>query len=311
MGNLALIVGNGLSIDLRYEKKYFWKFNPSKPLSWDFYINQKSGKISWKEAFPKFFDYYQSNKEEADRDNFLLFRDIGKHDDYQLRIEARHFLALAFSYYDNHVFPSRFWKWPRFIQQYAPRISDIISFNYDTIVERALSMVVLGYVLHSAHNHLPSVFKPHGCSRMDGTSKGILIEDEHGNPHLGYPLKCWRESNDFDEFDYLEYSETMVPRRESYCVLPHERNIFKHFQTQKPIWNQMHSRLGAVQHCLIIGHSYGEVDRPEIDQILDLLPENTTIHICNPFPPVDLIEKVKSTAREYSVHKDVPTFELK
>jgi hypothetical protein len=306
MRDVLLVVGNGISIDLRCEFPQFHALNSSAPWEWDFMILQGANGIHWRDAFPEFSAYCDKNLESIKGDKFEIFRNIRLSGNTLLRLEARHFLALAFAFYDTQVNPPRSWKWSQLIEKFRGRIFELVSFNYDTNVERALLHSHSLYALNGVHPEHPSVFKPHGCNQIEGAENGIVLQDENGNPHFGYPLRALLEGNDFNSFQRLTYSRTMMPRKESYCILPHEENVFSHFQMQSALWEGIAERYSNVRRCLIIGHSYGAADKPEIDRIINSLPLEAVVHVCNPYPSAELIQFVRSSGRECIVDSGVP-----
>ena len=99
-----------------------------------------------------------------------------------------------------------------------------------------------------------------------------------------YPLQNWLNTNDYAQC-LVHTERLMQPRLEAFCILPHEENLYKGFQWQDGIWNAMANNFSPVRHCILIGHSYGPADQPEIDEIASRLVSGTVLHLCNPHPP--------------------------
>ncbi|WP_205720087.1 hypothetical protein [Fodinibius halophilus] len=110
--NIALIVGNGLTIDLI--KKNDLSIDTSKPLSLSFDVPLNSGK-NWKEAFPIFFELYKNRfnkikycsrycKTDSDFDFFeFVSEEYLKHGDIDIDCEARQFLSFSYSYLQTKI----------------------------------------------------------------------------------------------------------------------------------------------------------------------------------------------------------------
>ncbi|OEZ81008.1 hypothetical protein JAB6_40430 [Janthinobacterium sp. HH104] len=304
MKNTLIIVGNGLSVDLC--RKIFSTLNPSTPLSWNFIINQPPNGIKWQDAFPRLSSYAKENLLKIKND-FELFKTIRETQPAEYRTEARHFLALAYTHFDNEIFIPRIWKWNKFIKNNLDKIFQVISFNYDTVVERTIidnlryhNQKVKGFLLNSygEDDRYLSVFKPHGCRMMEMHPNAI-----HTDFEITYPIKILLQENNVPLY-ILPRTQQLQPRKESFCILPFEENIFQEYQWQNDIWKTMINKYQNIEHCVIIGHSYAEVDRPEIDTIINSLPINAKIHICNPYPPLELELNLKKIGKNYAIYKD-------
>lgn len=300
MRDILLIIGNGLSIDLY--KSYFEKLNPSKPMDWDFHIDQDDKKISWQEAFPRFHMYFKENIVRLDGDYFKIFSEIKLRGDFKTQIEARHFLALAYTHHARATYIPRIWKWSKFIRSINPKIHTAISFNYDSCIE-----YVIGggggrknhsqrIVLNSYEKNAICIFKPHGCRTMDMDPRAINLGK------MRYPLNNFAGDNDAP-FIILDHERQNCARTQSYCILPYERNLYEDHQWQDKIWLNMKENHKEIKNCIIIGHSYGEVDRPEINRIVCSLPHEAKIHICDPLPSVDLEKYLQDQKRTYIIYR--------
>ncbi|MYM21941.1 hypothetical protein GTP46_04660 [Duganella sp. FT135W] len=293
MNDVLLIVGNGLSIDLCRYGNFYAGINTSKPLNWNFNIKQESGDLKWQDAFPQFHAYVTKNLDSFSGDNFLLFREIIENGDVRLRVEARHFLALAFAHLDQQLIIWPKWKWFVFINENIQRISGAVSFNYDSTLEKAIYNTGIPLLcINGFHDKYLSIFKPHGCNRFDMGDNTIVAG-------YGYPIRVLQEKNDTHSYKEVPADRTMHPRREAYTVLPHERNIFQDFSWQSHMWEEIKHRYAATKHCVVIGHSYGVVDRPEIDQIISALPLDAVVHYCNPGPCAELEAFVVESGRKW------------
>lgn len=311
MKDTLIVSGNGLSVDLC--KFSYLKFNTSKPLSWNFSINQQGGPIPWEDAFPEMYDLYKNEIEENEKDNFIFFKKVREIGSDKVRYQSRLFLAFAYTYFCLSIRTVRIplnWKWSRFIRRNIERIDCLISFNYDDILERLISGKGREEQINRAKISLYhkegyiKLFKPHGCHTM-GFPPGIIDFDiEHKYPSdsvfLENNVACVQ----------IPRHLLMRPRRESFCILPHENNVFDEFQWQRKVWQGMGESHSKIRHCLIVGHSYGHVDRPEINKIISTLPKSAIVHICNPYPDVDLIKNSSDNGNRVIIHKDLAPYEL-
>lgn len=299
MKDVLLIVGNGFSIDLY--KKYTKKLNPSAPLSWEFKINQNPTPISWQDAFPKLNKFSNENLIKFKNDNFELFRKARLTGDEDLEVEARHFLSLAYTHHDQSIYVPRVWQWSRFIKKIYRRIHTAISFNYDTTLEQILyrgTSIICDekIMIHGYHDELITVFKPHGCRRMDVDPRDVVMDGG-----VKYPINIQINRNDM-RYALLPHELQLSPRKQSFCILPYENNIFQKHQWQNGIWELLKEKNSKIKHCVVIGHSYGDVDRPEIDAIINSLPGNATVHVCDPSPSNELIRFLDAKNMNYKLY---------
>lgn len=307
MKDMALVVGNGLSISLCQSLRS--SINTSLPLDLNFVVRQKTPTFA-KGAFPQLFEAWKGFSAQGKTDHFDFFRlikresaastDLGA--EFQTEVEARHFLALAYSHVSLQLKPTSSWDWARFFKEEAKRLKIAISFNYDRILENSLSLANIQFATNSVESGKTILFKPHGSCEMDCNPQAISV------PNLGYPLMNWLNRNNYEAF-YLGSSNLMQPRQEAFTILPHEKNLYQEFQWQKGIWKNLAAHLAGVKHCLLVGHSYGEADQSEINRIIENLPAGATIYHCNRRrASEDLLRKVEFCGQRLLHFEGPPVF---
>lgn len=142
---IGLIVGNGLSLDLRAcRPNILDRWNTQSPLNWDLFTPGKP-EIPWLESLPNLKRAIaiirQANPHLTDFDLFERVLNGNSGDEeltFKAEVESRHFLTIAYSHY-NKVLDSidlRDWKWLEWIFGHRKFILTTVSFNYDLLVER-------------------------------------------------------------------------------------------------------------------------------------------------------------------------------
>jgi len=272
--DIAVIVGNGFSIDLC--SNFFPNINTSRPIDRNYIIEQQPPLMA-RAAFPQVFQAWEKFKATSD-DQFEFFRSVKSKKLVELEVEARHLLAMCYSDISLRLNIRAQWRWTRFFQSIAHRLRTAISFNYDRVLEGTFTHLGIQYSQNEIVNNCILLLKPHGSCNMDCNPSAIagLI--------ARYPLNNWLSANDYEQC-LVPTQRLMQPRLEAFCILPHEQNLYKRFQWQDSIWNAMESNLSPIRHCILIGHSYGAADQPEIDEIVSKLASGTVLHLCNPNPP--------------------------
>ncbi len=258
-------------------------------------------------AFPQLFSAWEEFSANGGNDQFEFFREIKRKsitinntNAFQTEVEARHFLALAYSDVSLKIKPHPSWDWARFLKEEGARLKLAISFNYDRILENSLSLANIQFSRNSVESGKVVLFKPHGSCEMDCNPSCISM------PNLGYPLQNWLNANDYAAH-YLSSELMMQPRQEAFAILPHEENLYRDFQWQNGIWKHLVEHLAGVKHCLLVGHSYGPADRSEINQIIESLPKGTTIYHCNKSDPnTDLLKAAESRGRRLLHFENIP-----
>lgn len=289
MKDIVVVVGNGFSIDLC--KNYFPEIDTATPLNRNYIIDQNPA-IMARAAFPRVFQAWEDFRFNGGG-QFDFFREIKCRGEMELEVEARHLLAMCYSDISRRLYIPVRWKWAQFFKSIAHRLRAAISFNYDRVLEGVFSSVGVQYSQNELVSNCIPLLKPHGSCNMDCHPMAI------SGLSAEYPLLNFLNSNDYQQF-LVDARRLMQPRLEAFCILPHEENLYKEFQWQGGIWSSMRSNFGPVEHCILIGHSYGPADQPEIDEIVSKLACGAVLHLCNPYPP-ETYERLCVVASEKGV----------
>lgn len=281
-----LLIGNGLTIDL-------WKIflkesstkNPAKPLDWDIPWGCKQ----FIDVLPHFKKRVLEIKEDCPKiSDFDLFNKISSstNQDKKVSTEARHYLAIAYSQFQQWIdsLDIKKWEWLKRIDGLRNEIKTIVSFNYELLVEAILGKLGIlfrRFGISEEENGIP-ILKPHGSIDFSLDQKSINVRPV-------YPLNTFADLNN-SPIRALPKTELLQPRVEADIVLPQEYSPYLKYQWVKPGYEHLKTIAEDITCCEIIGLSYEIQDRVEINFILDSLNINTKIIISNPNPPKELIE---------------------
>ena len=293
---VALIVGNGLAIDLSREHD-LW--NPSHLLSFDF---RMPGGLHWRDALPEMAALVPLDA----NNSFAALESLPIHGNARLDAEVRPFLALAYSHFDQSVtLPMLLrWKWRKWLRQHQDILQTIISFNYETCVERALESVVGRPIWNSCAQNKPVasrplLFKPHGSINL------VMAPGCIGGWDPSYPINNVCSLNNTPVVQ-CSRAATLEARIEAFTVLPSEVSPYTSFQWVAPLYHNWGKQASTVTHCVVAGISYWDCDRAELDFLLSALPTQAKVVIANPYPPPDLIQFLEHAGRRYSVWQSGP-----
>lgn len=286
---IAVVVGNGLSISFGYFSNLISQWDSQRPLSWNIKCPKRSDLLL--DNLPNFKYLTEVFADLPDFDIFLKLQDetVCKALGINIKncqIEARHYLTIAFSNYTIEQV-SRFskdWPWFKWLQLHRENISCAFSLNYDLLLERCFDEIKLLYNSQEINGYdfgIPLV-KPHGS--VDFETTGFAIPQY-------YPLPGLIDMNDMPIYR-LKINELLYPRIQPLCITPNENNKYQYFQWVTAANDAFNKELKSCTHCIFIGISYFECDRPEIDAIVNGLPVGTEIIIANPNPPQDFLNKL-------------------
>jgi hypothetical protein len=269
-------------------------WDTSSPLSWDLPFPTRDGDRSWREAFPLLSDAEMKIREAAegpllDFEVFgRIYRPLGttppEQEDLRARVEARHFWAISFSHYSNYVttLDLSAWRWCTWIRQRQSQILAAASFNYDLLLE-----LVFG-------RFRPPVWvKPHGSVHY-GQSPRVAWTHEFCQ---NYPLRIFYHLSDVP-MALVPPEQLTQWRPEAFCILPNEDNHYRNFSWVASGYTKFQQVGPTLTHCIFLGLSYMECDRPEINLLLDSLGKDTTVISANPNPSHELLERVQGTGRK-------------
>ena len=158
----------------------------------------------------------------------------------------------------------------------------IITYNYDIFLERILTLAkirynMIGFTYDESIN--VSIYKPHGsinysCKNTNGQGLyerlNISIDD----------LQIEKKLKIKDSFSVL--------------VAPFGNAMINITGWTSTIRNAIQNIvISPTDKVVILGHSYGDIDRPEIDNILIKIPKSTKVFYINPKPSETLVYILK------------------
>jgi len=281
---IFLIIGNGINIDLckflkitdmdpqsPFQIKVPWPLDKRKSLLKNLHTLNKSYNKHPKPEKYKFIYDFLANPHSSEY----------KHIRYQLRL----YLSLAFSYVTQEIRKKwkKGWFWEKWFQKNSNNIIGIVTFNYDLILETTLNKISVEYYRIGSDEVDESqgipIFKPHGS--CDFGIKGMTFSDE-----------TILKAGNIEEVQYITKgkgrvkivsdSELLSPKNVFDLVLPGEFSQ----QIKKLAWVwQGYDTIKEIMHkanyLIIIGSSYAECDRPEIDLLIKEFPTNRKISYIN------------------------------
>jgi hypothetical protein len=304
MLDVLVIVGNGLTIDLQTRfPDVIGSWDTRLPLSWNVDTPDNPGTpfLSSLPCLQAALANTDSPKGDFERFRSLLLNLKGDaYDNSLCQSEARHFLALAFSAFQNNLqsIDWRQWRWGRWLAEHINRIALGISFNYELVLELALSAYGIPLYRLGPTNELGGlpIFKPHGSIDFELQPGAIKAP-------LGYPLRNAIDRNDAPIIA-LRLDELHRPRTQGCIVLPTEYSPYLTFQWVRPYYQHFAASLATIRWCVIIGLSYWDADRLEIDYILERLPAGARVVVANPTPPSELMDFLRHRRLPHEVWPD-------
>lgn len=287
---IALVVGNGLSMSFGKHTGLLEEWNTQSPLGWQVDCPYNGGPFL--DQLPLLKKLQQLSPNISDFEIFKKLQDTDLCHQLQIHprnclIEARHFLTIAFSKL-AHLQLKRFdksWGWFKWMAQHRENLSCAFSLNYDLLLEHCLDSLGLPYTYYESnglHQGIP-VAKPHGSVNFE--MRGI-------HAPTVYPLQGVCTMNDMPLYK-IENEELLKPRLEPLCIAPNEANKYLDHQWVTPMKDAFIYNLTQCTHCVFIGISYFECDRPELDEIVDAIPKGAQIVVANPQPPADFIKTLE------------------
>ncbi len=223
----------------------------------------------------------------------------------------RQFLALSYSKLQVEIDKSNMdnnWKWYRWFSKYFESLNCIVSFNYDLLLERTLSNLKIQFFRMGSNESKEGIpiIKPHGSIDYDIPPRAINIQSE-------YRLNCTTFLNDAQEVHVITNRDMQIARIEADIIPPTKHNYQSNLswiKTPNLIYEKTFSL--SVDTIIVVGLSYWDVDRPEIDYYLQCMHKSTkVIYTENPsFPNHDFKQKLKSLGLEYQAidFNTVPDF---
>lgn len=301
---IALVVGNGLGIDLYKHSEYSGLpicdgWNPCAPfrfplLNYAGYLPTFPGLRQVCEApdLPtEERGIRQINQmiKEAERAMPSAVDDIARERAlsslFHLTDNLRHYLAHAYSQYqlvcvEKWLTLCEDWQWLRWIGEHAREIAYVVSFNYDLVVERLLDLNNARYRrigIMEEKRGIP-ILKPHGS-----------IDFVNDMVEPGSPAYAGLRFVDLDTpMRAMNGEEMLGPRPDAAIVLPTEYSRIMDYQWVGPGYDRFHEWGRTYTDLIMVGLSYWECDRPEIDFLLGSLAPTTRVHVVDPVKNDDL-----------------------
>jgi hypothetical protein len=318
MKTIGMFVGNGFTLDFITKFRY----NSSFPLR-----NFKSDDVQYNAEFMTHLPAIKEHLLDTDQNDFVAIEEYTKkfkfiEEDYMsifkdkvpghgsnfspselfklensadrlveaadLHVQLRRFLAMAFSTLqlktDMHDMST--WHWVEWLSENNDKIKLAVSFNYDLNLERALSCANIPY--HRI-----------GSSEV---AKGIPVLKPHGSIDFDLPkamtkfmANAWAINatlTDAQFVDIVPRENWLNPRVEADIIVPSLHNIQSNLSWVRRMFKTYENAAKEIDNFVIIGCSYWDVDRPEIDFFLSELAKGTKVHVIDLNPSPELKAKI-------------------
>ena len=294
------MVGNGLTLDLIASVcPTLWaNWHPSRPLSWD--VRVEDGRPA-RECLPKFFAEVDAVRgdDPAASDFTLIDRVAGiveerrrsadaidsqesnkdRHAAALVDTELRHFLGLAYSALDLQLAehcPMAGWRWMKYLERLGDRLLAVMSFNYETALERLMSAAGLEFFhcgIEPQHG-LP-LGKPHGS--IDYAMQQNVVVGFTPT----YPTTIAMSAMNVPMVR-LGAADLFRPRLHVEVVSPLAASKIRNYQWVRPIFDAFRQLGPAIERCVLLGVSGWPVDQPELCDVLRVLNPATEVVVANP-----------------------------
>lgn len=283
MGKICMLVGNGFTID--FSEKI--GLNPSKPLS---HFNHN--RISYQHFLPKLpaiKDELLPLAEKQDNDYTAIEEFMGSPAyNWDRDCQLRRFLSLSYAclqmQLEHHNISQ--WYWTDWFRENHQDIGMFVSFNYDLLLEKTLTVAGVSYYRTGSTESKKGIpiVKPHGSIDFDIDSS--------------YPSnERWEETTalrDKGEVQTVPKSQWLQPRFEADIIPPHKENYQRSLRwVQEGIYT-FKEHAHDFRTFIIVGHSYNDADKQEIDQYLENLRPATNVYVIDPEPNEALLRKITS-----------------
>lgn len=308
--DVLLVVGNGLAINLAHHfPRRLSRWDTSAPTAWDLRSPGRPDRTLL-DVMPTLashvrdiraarpgasdFDVFETVLAETTVAALPLRGTAESIEVWRPVIELRHFLALAYSRYQDvadSVVTSPQWPWLRFVREHLARIQGIVSFNYDLNIETALAAAgasVRRVGVIGSRGAVP-VFKAHGS--IDYQPHRSIFG--RSPARLGYPLRALAEVNNF-EIEVIDRKALYKPRIEVDLVIPGEATQYHGFRWVLPGWQWIRDENANRRVLLLVGLSYWEVDQAELNAIIDSTPPEARAVVADPCPNRALTARLRA-----------------
>lgn len=315
MKNFGLLVGNGFTldyckphgldsssplknfknIDIHYSNDFMMHLPNVKSKLIDSNLNDYCAIQNYINSFKHIEEEFRYHKQKK---NYSVFKDPKYSVAMQLHVELRRFIAMAYSVlqlklaqYDD----IRNWKWVEWFIRNRDLLKFCISFNYDLVLEESLDTAQIKYYRVGTNETIRQipVIKPHGSIDFDLNNLYIL------NNGSDYFWNLVATLNDTAAVEIIPKAKWLNPRNEADIILPSLHNFQIELSWIRRMFDQYLIFVKNLEAFVIIGCSYGEVDRPEIDFFLQHLNKDSIVYVIDPDPKVELKLKIQSLGLIY------------
>jgi hypothetical protein len=288
VSRICLLVGNGFSKDL--VRNLNLQTDPSSPLT-----SFNNPNIN----FDKFIEKLPLVKNELlpllndgikDFDAINIYLENAKIEGEEAfnrkECQLRRFLALAFSEFQVDIEKHNFsnWKWLSWLKKHNKNMVCMISFNYDLILEKAIKQSEKKFRRVGVREEKMGIpiIKPHGSIDFEIPHHNLKLDDETIWSTTFTGKQFFQDGKGYIEA--VPYENWFKPRLQPDLIPPSQYNYNKHLDWVKDgfsTFEQVASN-GGVDTFVIVGHSYSEVDREEIEDYIKCLTKRSEFYIVNP-----------------------------
>lgn len=247
---------------------------------------------------------------ESEFDAIELFSEI-YNGDIGKECQLRRYLAVTYSALQRELDKQAKsnWRWFKWLNTCKDDLSFVISFNYDLTIESTLNECNVSIYRTGSNEEQAGVpiFKPHGSIDFD------IQQPQYKNvmEQLTIAPMIWSNYFSLNQVNgmvqVIPSTHWLLPRLEADIIPPSQKNYQRHLNWVDTGFKQFNRATIDLNDLVMIGHSYSECDREEIDYFLDRLNPDTLVHIVNPQISDDLIEKLESLNLEYRTIVDFET----
>jgi hypothetical protein len=221
------------------------------------------------------------------------------------RVRLCNRLIAAFGAYQQVIdsVSLRGWEWYQWLRKYGGSISGMISFNYDLLVEATLEQLAIPFRrigVPAETNGFP-IFKPHGS--VDFGLPDYVVEEALEFSHQYQSALVELECN---HYEAIPRDQLGGNRFSCDLVLPTERNYIEHYQFIRDGYKESTASVSGIRTLVIVGVSYWQPDRRELDRICDSVPHDATVFIINPHPNEEWCKRLTSQGRRVVCMSDPP-----
>lgn len=302
---VLLIVGNGLTLDLCFGHGAvdLGTWNTSSPLGWPVMM-PSAPDVFLRERLPEFnAAVHEFQTQTPSASDFDVIDSIAQryfasamapYPVVQAYVEMRHYLALAYSTFQAAVdrVDLTSWRWVSYFRSLGRDLVAAFSFNYDLVLERALEAAGISYArvgLWEEVGGRTMIVKPHGSidfELQDRTVAFIGREPSYPMPNLINRVNSGIKRLARDDLLRVRISPELIP--------PMQAATARDYQWVSPGFETFSSQGPQITGtCVLAGISYWPVDRPEIDELIDMLLPDTRIIVANPNPADDLLTALR------------------